>query len=230
MNRIKVLYDVVKAIRTKEEISGLLTADIQKDEISIFTIKNQFEKNFVTGQIKAQINTQVDYEGKTVRHDSDTEFSMSSGRGFHHGHHGMAHRHHFGAMAAMHHHGGRCGQMGGRFAKLAFILGLLNALEIKEAEDNTLVITINSANLPDDAKELVRERMSHGGGHHCQHGFMKEFSSLKQLDFTITAWLDADCNVKKVAGVFTGIQQDEQLKDHVLKANGEVVFHDKENK
>lgn len=227
MNKIKVLYDVVKAIRTKEEISGLLTADIQKDEISIFTIRNQFEKNFLTGQTKAKINTQVDYEGKMVRHDSDTEFSMPSGRGFHSG---MAHRHHFGAMAAMHQHGGRCGQMGGRFAKLAFVLGLLNALEIKEAEDNTLVITLNSANLPDDAKDLLRERMSHGGGHHSRHGFMKEFSNLKQLDFTITAMLDVSCDVKKVTGVFTGIQQDEQLKDHVIKANGEMVFHDKENK
>ncbi|WP_312198820.1 hypothetical protein [Anaerospora hongkongensis] len=230
MNKIKVLYDVVKAIRTKEEISGLLTADIQKDQISIFTIKNQFEKNFVTGQTKAQINTQVDYEGKTVRHDSDTEFSMPSGRGFHHGHHGMAHRHHFGAMAAMLHHGGRCGQMGGRFAKLAFVFGLLNSLEVKETQDNTLVLSLDSANLPDDAKELLCERISHSGGHHSRHGFMKEFSSLKQLDFTITAWLDADCDVTKVAGVFSGIQQDEQLQEHVLKANGEVVFHDKENK
>lgn len=227
MNKIKVLYDVVKAIRTKEEISGLLTADIQKDEISIFTMKNQFEKNFLTGQTKAKINTQVDYEGKMVRHDSDTEFSMPSGRGFHGG---MAHRHHFGAMAAMQHHGGRCGQMGGRFAKLAFVLGLLNALEIKEAEDNTLVITLNSANLPDDAKDLMRERMGHGGAHHSRHGFMKEFSNLKQLDFTVTVWLDANCNVKKAAGVFAGIQQDEQMKDHAIKANGEVVFHDKENK
>lgn len=227
MNKIKVLYDVVKAIRKQEGISGLLTADIQKDEISIFTMKNQFEKNFLTGQTKAKINTQVDYEGKTVRHDSDTEFSMPSGRGFHHG---MAHRHHFGAMAAMQHHGGRCGHMGGRFAKLAFVLGMLNALEIKEAEDNTLVITLDSANLPEDAKELVRERMSHGGAHHSRHGFMKEFSSLTQLDFTVTACLDANYDIKKVTGVFSGIQQDEQSQEHAIKANGEVVFLDKENK
>jgi len=230
MNKIKVLYDVVKAIRNQEEGSGILTADIQKDEISIFTMKNQFEKNFLTGQTKAKINTQVDYEGKTVRHDGDTEFSMPSGRGLHHGHHGMAHRHHFGAMAAMQHHDGRCGHMGGRFAKLAFVLGLLNALEIKETEDNTLVITLNSADLPDDAKDLMRERMSHGSTHHSRHGFMKEFSNLKQLDFTVTVWLDANCNVKKAAGIFAGIQQDEQLKDHAIKANGEVVFQDKENK
>lgn len=224
MNKMKILYDVVKAFRNKEVISGVFTADVQKDERSVFTMTSQFAKNMLTGQRKAKINTQLDYDGKAVHPDGDAEFALHGGRGFHHG---MGHRHHFGALAAMHHHGGRGCTMREKFGRLTFMLGVLNALEVTAEKNNTIVLTLNSANLPDEAKEIVRERLSHGGGRHPGHGFMNEFSGLTELEFTFSVVVDESCNIKKAAGTMSGIRQDEQ-QGHTLKGSAEVVFCDKE--
>lgn len=219
MNKIKVLYDVVKTIRNKEVINGILIADIQKDQTTIFAIKNEFEKNLLTGQTKAKINTELDYEGKSVKHESATEFTIPFGRGRFHG-----------GMPPMHHHGGRCGGLRGRFSKLAFALGLLNALEIKEQENSTLVLSLEAANLPDDAKEMVRERMSHAGAHHPRHGFMKEICSLEKLDFKVTVFINPNYDIEKVLVTFSGSQQGEQKEQHEIKANAELAFHAAESK
>jgi hypothetical protein len=48
MNRIKLLYDVMKTIKTKEILTWML---------------NDFEENLSTGQIKIKMTASVDYEG-----------------------------------------------------------------------------------------------------------------------------------------------------------------------
>lgn len=213
MNKIKVLYDVLKTLKTKEVISGILTANIQKDQTTIFSLTNEFTKNVVTGQTKAKINTELDYEGKSVKHESATEFTVPFGKDRFHG-----------GMPSRHHHGGRCGGVRGRFSKLVFALDFLNALEVQEQQKNTLVLSLESANLSDDVKELVRERLSHAGAHHARHGFMQEGCTIEQLDFTVTAFITKSYEIEKVLVTFAGIKQDEQQVQHEIKANAELVL------
>ena len=194
-------------------MNGVLTADIQKGQITIFAIKNEFEKNMLTGQTKAKINTQLDYEGKSVRHESITECSMPFDRGRFHG-----------RMPGMHHHGGKCGGLRGRFSRLAFALGLLNALEIDEQADNTIILSLEAANLPEDLQEMVRERMKHADAHHSPHGFMKECCSLEKPDFKVTVLINANYDIEKILAVFSGIQQDENKGQQEIKGNAELVF------
>lgn len=213
MNKLKVLYDVVKAVRNKEVMNGVLTADIQKDQATIFSIKNEFEKNMLTGQTKAKINTQLDYEGKSVKHESTTECSMPFGRGRFHG-----------RMPGMHHHGGRCGGLRGRFSGLAFALGVLNALEIREQENNAIMLSLEAAKLPEDLQEMVRERMKQAQAHHSPHGFMKECCSLEKPDFKITVFINANCDIEKILAVFSGLQRDENKGQHEVKGSAELVL------
>lgn len=213
MNKMKILYDVVKAFKNKEVISGVFSADVKKDETSIFTMTSQFAKNVLTGQRKATINTQLDYDGKAVHSAGDAKFGGHEGHGFHHGMgHGM---------------GSRGCTMREKIGRLTFMLGVLNALEVTEDQDNTLVLTLNSVNLPDEAKEIVQERLSHGGCRHSGHGFTHEFSGLTELDFTLSVVIDESCNIKKAAGSVSGSRQDEQ-QGHTLRASAEVIFNDKE--
>lgn len=212
MNKLKVLYDVVKAVSSKEVMNGVLTADIQKDQATIFSIKNEFEKNMLTGQTKAKINTQLDYEGRSVKHESTNEFSMPFGRGRFHGH-----------MPGMHHHGGRCGGLKGRFSRLTFALGLLNALEIQQQENKTTVLSLEAAKLPEDLQEMLSERMKHADAHH-PHGFMKECCSLEKPDFKLTVLINANYDIEKVVAAFTGIQQDEHKGQHEVKGSAELVL------
>ena len=217
MNKMKILYDVVKAFKNKEVISGVFTADVKKDETSIFTMTSQFAKNVLTGQRKATINTQLDYDGKTLHSAGDTKFSGHEGHGFHHG---MGHRMGPGM-------GGRGCTMREKFGRLTFMLGVLNALEVTEDQDNTLVLTLNSVNLPDEAKAIVQERLRHGGCRHSGHGFIHEFSGLTELDFTLSVVIDESCNIKKAAGSVSGIRKDDQ-QGHTLRGSVEVIFDDKE--
>ena len=57
-------------------LHGVLTAEAQKDRVNIFTIRNEFDKNLQTGLTKAKISTEIDYEGKMVKHESNTEFTL----------------------------------------------------------------------------------------------------------------------------------------------------------
>ncbi len=215
MNKIKLLYDVVKTMRSKEALRGVLTAEAQKDKVNIFSIRNEFDKNLMTGQTRAKISTELDYEGKMVKHESSTEFTLPSGEG-----------RHCEFMRRMHgDHSAGCGSLKGVLVRISFALALLNALQTEEQESKAVVMTLNADDLPEDHKEMLRDKLGrasecgHGG-----HGFIKEFCSVDKLDFLLKMFINKKSEVEKILITFGGSKSNGQNEQHDLKARAELSF------
>lgn len=221
MNKLKFLYDMVKTLKAKEVITGVLQAEIAKDEATIFSIQNEFEKNLATGQAKAKVTASVDFAGHAAQPGQRGCWGMFGGperrhRGF--GFHHAGHHHHHG------HPDFHPGGPKGKFARLAFALSLLDALQIKEEAD-TFVLTLQSGDLPEDMKQLLFDRISHKGlqGHH-RHPLGQELSQLKSVDFTLTATLNKNYEPGKLQLTVLGTQADDQETAHELKAAIDCSF------
>ncbi|QJW48225.1 hypothetical protein HA075_22470 [bacterium BFN5] len=215
MNKLKLLYDVVTTMKAKEVISGIFQAEVEKDQVSLFSIQNEFEKNLTTGKTKAKVTASLDVEGRNERLD-------------HHGRLGFdSHEHphaHFGRHGHFFHRGHHRDLRGG-FAKMAFGLSILNALQITEQPDQTLVMTIQSSDLPAEMKQLLAERINHGGlHHHPKHAIMKELCNLKDFDSTTTLILNKNRELDKIIITANGTQADPQGVSHKLNAKIECAF------
>jgi len=204
MNKIKFLYDVVKTMKGKDIFNGVATAEVQKDQVKIFYVKNEFEKNLLTYETKATITTDLDYEGKQVKHQSTTKFTNHCpGQGLHH------------RLRHMHHTGRKCGGIKEKLTKLAFVLNLLNNTQFNEQEDKTTLITLEMSEIPEDIKALIQEKMSHADSchNHDQHCFMKEFCSIEKGNLSFAVSVNKDYELEKLVIAFDGTQNNEE---HVL--------------
>ena len=216
MNKIKLLYDVVMTMRNKEALHGVLTAEAQKDRVNIFTIRNEFDKDLQTGRTKAKISTEIDYEGKMVKHESNTEFTLpNSGEG-----------RHCEFIKSIHgNHSAGCGGLKGVLSKLSLALAILNALQAEEQESKSVVISLNTDDLPEDTKKLLCEKMSQSSScGHGGHGFIKEFCSVDKLDCLLKMFVNKKSEVEKILITFGGSKSDGQKEQHDLKATAELSF------
>jgi hypothetical protein len=207
MNKIKLLYDVVKVLREKDVLNGVATAEVQKDQVKIFYIKNEFQKNLLTMQTKANITTELDYEGKQVKHQSSTEFTnYCPGHGIHH--RGFGH---------MRHAGRKCGSIKGKLSKIAFLLNLLNNMQAAEQENKTTLITLELSEIPEDIKILIQEKMNHADSYHehDRNCFMKEFCTIEKGNFSFAMTVNKSYEIEKIVITFDGIQNKEQ-EQHVV--------------
>ncbi len=216
MNKIKLLYDVVMTMWNKEALRGVLTAEAQKDRVNIFTIRNEFDKNLLTGRTMAKISTEMDYEGKTVKHESDTEFTLPC----------SGESKHCEFMKRMHgDHSAGCGGLKGVLAKLSLALAILNALQAEEQESRSVVMSLNADDLPEDTKELLCEKMSRASAcGHAERGFMREFSTVDKLDFLLKMFINKKSEIEKILITFGGSKSDGQNEQHDLKARAELSF------
>jgi cyd operon protein YbgT len=212
MNKLKLLYDVTKAMQAKETFTGVLTAQVQKDQAKLFGIKNEFTKDLSTGRTKAKIATELDYQGKTVNHESNTEFA-----GFCHG---EDRRHPF--MTRLH-HSACCGGLKEKFSRLACAFGILNALAVEEQENKAVVISLNSKDLPEDLKAHLSEKISqrHAG---CGHGFMQEFCAVDKHNFLAEIFVNKNYEIEKILLTFDGSSTDGENTPHRLTASAEVTL------
>lgn len=213
MNKIKLLYDVVKTLKGTDIFNGVATAEVQKDQVKIFYVKNEFQKNLLTMQTKANITTEIDYEGKQVKHQSTTEFTNHCPG---HGHHKL--------FEHMHHAGGKCGGVKAILTKLAFVFNILNSIQTEEHEDKTILITLDLTEIPEDIKTLIREKMSQAdSGHkHETHCFIKEFCSMEKGNFSFAMSVNQYYEIEKIVITFDGIQNYEQNEQHVLNIKAEL--------
>jgi hypothetical protein len=173
----------------------------------------------LTGQTKAKINTELDYEGKTAKHESNTEFTMPHSGGYRH-HEFIRHLHPS--------HAAGCGGLKGKLSKLAFALSMLTALQTEEQEGKT-IISLNAKDLPEDTKTLLHEKISRAGV--CQrhrHGFIKEFVAIEHLDFAVNMFINKLFEVEKVVITFVGTQKDEQNVPHDLTIRAELSLSAKQ--
>ena len=214
MNKLKLLYDVVKKLRDKDVINGVATVDVQKDHAKIFYVKNQFQKNLMTMQTTATITSEVDYEGKKVKHQSTTEFTnQCPGTGMHHK-----------LFKHMHHAGCECGGIKAKLTKLAFVLGLLSNIKAEEQEDKTILVTLEISELPEDIKTLIQGKMSHAESYHNQDQccFMREFCCIEKGKFSFAMSVDKNYEIEKIVIAFDGVQNNDQNEQHVLEIIAEL--------
>ncbi len=216
MNKIRVLYDVMKTMRAKEEVKGVLQIQVEKDQATILSLQNEFEENLSKGKIKTKLTGSLDYEGRIhlPEHRAEGAAPCSPERKHHEWLH---HMHHFPAR--------RRGGLKEIFSKWTFALSLLNALQVEEQEEKITMISLNANDLPEDMKKLFSERIAHVGRHHDQrHGLLKEFCSIYHPDVKLSIFINPNYEVEKVVVTAAGTQMDEQAGQHDLKADAQVVF------
>ena len=206
MDKIKLLYDVVQTMRNKETIKGNLNVEVQRE--NVFTLKKDFEKNLPAETF--QVNTELNCQGEEFKHKSRTEFIT--------GHWGDKHE----MFKQMHfHHNACCGGIKGKLNKLAFALGLLNNLEVKQQEDG-IALSLSLDKIPEEIKALCREKREHLHGKH--HGnFFEEGCSFEKENLTVKVLINPNDEITRIEAVTEGTKTDKKGTSKI-QGKAEVNF------
>ena len=225
MSKLKLMYDVINTMKDKEVVNGALKVEGKKDQSQIVSFVNEFEKNLTNGETKVKISTELDYDGKKVKHESQTEFAMQ----------GCHRKMHQGFMKHMHHHNHHghhcdenyddleCGGIKGKLTKLAFVLNIFNQINMEENEDKSVILSLSLNDIPDETKKVLRERFSQRTmPEHHHHGFMKEFFTLEEPKMEFKVWINKTREVEKILVTVDGKQIDELNENHDLSLKAEL--------
>ncbi|SHK04999.1 hypothetical protein SAMN02745975_03527 [Geosporobacter subterraneus DSM 17957] len=222
MNKIKLMYDVVKTLKQKEVFKGTLKAEVRKDRTEVFSLEKDFEKDTVSGQGKSKIVTVLDYEGKKVRHESSTEFNLQDC-------YGGKHHDFIKGMHKYHHGEAKCCGFKGKLSKLAFLLNVLNDMEVQELDDKGVMLTIHIDEIPEDLKNAIKEKMNHKREHYRgEHEAccMKDFCFMEEINLSIKIQINKNNEINKVILSANGKQMNEteEGKEVSLDASLNLVW------
>jgi hypothetical protein len=223
MNKIGLLYDVVKALKEQEKFEGTLQVTVNKDQTKIFGMESEFLKNLQTGAVRSKVKTAFDCDDRQMKHESQTEFNLKDWHGFHgcgH-HHGMPHR--------LQHHGQGRGVKEG-LQRLAFGLQLLNQLKVEEQADQSLVLTVSSKDLPAELRQEIAEHVSR---HHQFHQRVESapgrggdcwslFHQVTDPEVELCVFIKPNKQVEKLILVVNGTGQDDQGKETSIEGKLEL--------
>lgn len=226
MGRLKIAYDVINSMKEKEVVSGTFTAVGTKDHVEIGHFVNEFEKNLTNGETKVKISTEFDCDGKKLKHDSQSEFTMQGC---------SSHKHH-SFMRHMHHHNTdvsgqnqedhkTCG-MKGRLAKLALMLNVLNQIKVEENEDESALLTLNLNELPEELKKVFQGKMSHHPKleNHPHHDFLKTLCTMSDPKIGLNIWINKAREVEKIVVKVDGNKIDGLNETHDLSLKAELLL------
>jgi hypothetical protein len=218
MNKIKLMYDVVKTMKEKEVINGSLKVEGKKDQVSFVSFENKFQKNLVTGDVTAKISSQLDVKGKKIKHESNTEFTLENNQ--------LGMCHHFGKhMHEHHHHGARCHSFKDKLTALAYVLNLIDNMQVLEQQDKILA-TISLNEIPEELKKAIHEKMEHSHAAE-QHSFpipMQRFLTMKETKIDLVVLISKTKEVEKVTITVEGIKKGELNETHIMNLQGELRF------
>jgi hypothetical protein len=213
MNKAKLLYDVVRVLRNKEKIEGVLTAHVQMDQVEVFSLRNQFTKDG-TGATTA-VTCELSLDGKQVKRTSSTEFSGSSL---------CCH----GGMRRLfqHHHGkegGNCG-IKGALSRISFVLGFFSSLQAEEKEGGAAVLSVKLTEMPEEMQLLLRDRLNQRAGHHGHCGFLEGNHTVEALDGLAVLTLNKAREIENLALHLNGRGVNEKDEPLTLTATADVQF------
>lgn len=219
MNKIKLMYDVVKTLREKDSFTGNLNAEATKDEVKIFNLVKVFEKNTVSGEMKCKINTELNYEGKVVKHESSTEFNMQDCcKGRHHSFMKNMHQHHS-------FDGSKCCNIKDRLSMLGFLLNTFNNMKVEEKGDQGVILSININEIPEDMKKIIKDKTEHCISQQKEEQqccCMTELCLLEDINIDIRITVNSNSEVEKLELLVSGKQKDESKEVHNLNLEGEL--------
>ncbi len=234
MNKIKLMYDVAKAMKDKEVFIGTLEVAAKKDQTDCFALRNEFEKNLITGQVKVKLNTSLDCDGQQLKHESTSEFNLQNFCGAAH------HRHHKHLRGHFHSHGccetsDCCGEesdtsccgVKGKFAALGYVLKLIDKLEINELDNNAVALSLNIDEIPVELMQHIHGRFQHHGspegspGPQCCSG-MKDIVSIEKPVIDLNVLLNADKAIEKLVITASGTARDKDDQIHEMSFKAEL--------
>lgn len=221
------MYDVINTMKEKEVIRGTFKGVGLKDQVELGHFNNEFEKNLTNGETKVKINAEYDCEGKKLKHDSQSEFTMQGCCG--HKHHGfMKHMHHHNphTLGGQGQDGHKCCGIKGKLTRLAFMLNILNQIKVDEKEDKSVILSLDLIEMPEELKKVLKERMSHKAmpENHPHHGFMKECCTLKDPKIKLNISINKAKEVEKILMTVDGDQMDSLNVNHAISFQAELLL------
>lgn len=218
MKKVKLLYDVARTMKNMAKVDGVITVDVRKDQETIFSLRNKFEKD-EAGKVKAHVSSKMNMNGEDLTRESTTEFTHTGdchhgpcmmGKFFHghHGHHGSAGSH----------------GIKGVFQRISMALGILSSLKVDAQPDGAAVLSLNLSEVPDEVKTLLREKMQQKHARHPDFGCMQGCGNLELLNGLVVVTVNEKHAIDKVTVNLDGRAQDAESKEHALAATAEVQF------
>lgn len=222
MNKIKALYDVVKAMKEKKAKEGVLQVKVVRDGQAVWQFQNEFQHN-EEGSAKCKLQTQWNWDGNEGKHESTTEFTRKNQDGcpFHrrmkhfHRHHG-----HFGHEHT-HHHGFR-----NRADAMLFFLKMLNDLNAEE-QGEKLLFTLELDDAAKNFRGKCQQHLMFHGHPHMHHHPLKgkminEIMLMDQPHIVVNVIANKDRQVEKATITIQGhYEKDGQ---HEINATAEIQF------
>ncbi|MDP4147076.1 MAG: hypothetical protein Q8936_21815 [Bacillota bacterium] len=197
MNKIKVLYDVVKTMKKKEIINGIMNLEVVNGETKVVSFSNEFTRNTVDGTLKAKISKEINMDGNKVKHETNADLNVKDCP-FHKFHHGEHMRH------------------GHKFSKALFMLNALNNLTAEEKGDKT-ILSLDLKEVLKEGKELKAEFHKHHQG--CEG--KQEFGAHKHHEF-IKKFL---CEEYETAILNVTVNKASEIENIQVSANGENIIN-----
>jgi hypothetical protein len=216
------MYDVAKAMKVKEIFIGSLEMEGRKDQTEFFSLKNEFEKNLVTGQVKVKINTLFDLDGKQVKHESNSEFNIPNCCSEKHHHHHL--RKSFHSDCCNEESSCCCSGLKGKLSTFGYLLRLLDKIEIEELENNVIALSLKIDEIPEDLMKHIHGKFQHhksnekspGQAHCC----MNELMTLEKPLIAINVQLNSDKAIEKIVFMAEGKQNKvNEVHEMTLKAD-----------
>ena len=217
MNKFILFYDVIKTMKDKEVISGTLEVNGKKDMNKIFGLENDFEKNMVNGRTKIKLVTEMDCEGKKVKHESNTEFVM---QGCHDHKHHCFMRH----MQHRHNHGAKCG-IKEKLNKIISLLDILKSVRVDEKEDQSVNVSLSLNEIPEDIRGTIFEKMNNETEETCKgHHLMKELYNSETVNLDVNLIVSKNREIQKITFAVFGEQKDGLSGIHKMNIDAELSF------
>lgn len=213
MNRIKLLYDVARTMKSKEKIEGVLQWNVLKDQDEVFTLRNTFEKT-AGGKGKTAVSTRLNLDGKEMSRESTTEFTLGDKCCVGHG------------LRRMFHRGNdKCGGGGIKavFGKIAMFFGILSSMTLEELENGRAEVSIKLTDLPDEVRGALREKMQQKS-HCCGHGFLHDCHNGELTNGVVVLTVNAERVIEEVSLELDGTFEDAESAAHNVAAFGRVRF------
>lgn len=214
MNKIKVLYDIVKAMQAKEVWRGVMNVQVLDGEERLWDMTNEFLRNSATGLHRAKVKTELAWGGKNLSHESTTEFrKVLDCRSPHCYHH-------------RHVHGKRIWEGESKLHFLGLLLKTLNDMTITEDNNGCKMLTVEVTEFPSEMKAKWCKMLEHTEQEHKHHRFLTEYLPLSDVALSLKLSVNKDNEVENVLVTLVGSTA-KGGETRELKLRGEITLGDK---